>query len=132
MHVLEVQVLVGGGGFFPLLPGRPSLVGGSLQVVLVVHFDRARQDVVHDHQPDVDAPRLDAVQPVELGQQCAGVLVEVLRGEKRLMSQWSSMKRDARQTQDIFVSADHLLDIFYIYCTSELGSNKVQILCYCT
>lgn len=55
VHVLEVQVLVGGGGFLPLLPRRPSLVGGSLQVVLVVHFDRAWQDVVHDHQPDVDA-----------------------------------------------------------------------------
>lgn len=56
VHVLKVQVFVGGGGLLPLFSGRPSLVGGSFEVVLVVHFDRARQDVVHDHEPDVDAP----------------------------------------------------------------------------
>lgn len=83
MHVLKVQVFVGGGGFLPLFPGCPSLVGGSLKVVLIVHFDWARQDVVHDHQPDVDASWLDAVQPVELGQECTRILVQVLRGEKR-------------------------------------------------
>lgn len=78
MHVLEVQVLVDGTGLLPLLPGGTSLVGGALQVVLVVHLDGARQHVVHHHQPDVDASGLDAVQTVELRQQCAWVLVQVL------------------------------------------------------
>lgn len=78
MHVLEVQVFVGGTGLLSLLPGRPPLVGGSLQVVFVVHFDAARQHVVHHHQSDVDASGLDAVQAVELGQQRARILVQVL------------------------------------------------------
>jgi len=77
-HVLEVQVLVGGVGLLALLPRGPPLVGGALQVVHVVHPDGARQHVVHHHQPDVDAARLDAVQAVELGQQRARVLVQVL------------------------------------------------------
>lgn len=75
VHVLKVQILVSGTGLLSFFPGCPSLVGGSLQVVLVVHFDRAWQDVVHHHQSDVDAPWLDAVQPVELGQQRAWILV---------------------------------------------------------
>lgn len=78
MHVLEVQVFERGTGLLPLLPGSPSLVGGSLQVIFVVHFDAARQHVVHHHQSDVDASGLDAVQSVELGQQRAWVLVQVL------------------------------------------------------
>lgn len=78
MHVLEIQVLVRGTGLVPLFPGCPSLVGGPLQVIFVVHFDAARQHVVHHHQADVDASRLDAVQPVELGQQRARILVQVL------------------------------------------------------
>lgn len=78
MHVLEIQVLVGGTGLLPLFPGCPSLVGGPLQVIFVVHFDAARQHVVHHHQADVDASRLDAVQPVEFGQQRARILVQVL------------------------------------------------------
>lgn len=39
MHVLKVQVFVGRGGFLSLLSGRPPLVGGSFEVILVVHFD---------------------------------------------------------------------------------------------
>lgn len=78
MHVLEVQIFVGGTRLLSLFPGRSSLVGGSFQVVLVVHFDRARQDIVHNHQSDVDASRLDAVQSIELGQQRAWILVKVL------------------------------------------------------
>lgn len=82
VHVLEIQVFVSGTGLLPLLPGGPSLVGGPLQVILVVHFDAARQHVVHHHQPDVDASRLDAVESVELGQQRARILVEVLRRQR--------------------------------------------------
>lgn len=78
MHVLEVQIFVGRTSLLSLFPGCPSLVGGSLQVIFVVHFDGARQHVVHHHQADVDATRLDAVQSVELGQQCAWILVQVL------------------------------------------------------
>lgn len=91
MHVLEVQIFVGGTGLLSLFPGRSSLVGGSLQVVLVVHFDGARQHVVHHHQPDVDAPGLDAVESVELGQQRAWILVQVLSSERRLKSQCSGI-----------------------------------------
>lgn len=83
MHVLEVQVLVGGTGFLTLLAVRPPLVCRALQVVLVVHLHRAWQHIVHHHQPDVHASRLDTVEPVELGQQCSGVLVQVLRGAER-------------------------------------------------
>lgn len=78
VHVLEVQVFVRRTGFLPLLPGRSPLVGGPLQVVFVVHFEGARQHVVHHHQSDVDAARLDAVQAVKLGQQRAWILVQVL------------------------------------------------------
>lgn len=78
MHVLKVQIFVGRTSLLSLFPGCPSLVGGSLQVVLVVHFDGARQDIVHYHQSDVDASRLDAVQSIELGQQRAWILVKVL------------------------------------------------------
>lgn len=78
VHVLEIQVLVGGTGLLPLFPGCPPLVGGALQVILVVHFDAARQHVVHHHQSDVDASRLDAVESVELGQQRARILIQVL------------------------------------------------------
>lgn len=55
MHVLKVQVFIGGAGFLSLLSGRSSLIGRALQVVLVVHFYRARQDIVHYHEPNVDA-----------------------------------------------------------------------------
>lgn len=78
MHVLEVQIFVRWTSLLSLFPGRSSLVGGSLQVVFVVHFDRAWQHVVHHHQSDVDAPGLDAVQSVELGQQRAWILVQIL------------------------------------------------------
>lgn len=78
MHVLKVQIFVGRTRLLSLLSGCPSLVGGSLQVVLVVHFDGARQDIVHYYQSDVDASRLDAVQSIELGQQRAWILVKVL------------------------------------------------------
>lgn len=78
MHVLEVQVFVCGTRLFSLFPGRLSLVGGSLQVVFVVHLDGARQHVVHHHQSDVDASGLDAVESIEFGQQCARVLVQIL------------------------------------------------------
>lgn len=78
MHVLEVQVFVSRTSLVPLFPGRSSLVGGSLQVVLVMHFDRARQHVVHHHQSNVNPSGLDAVQAVELGQQGAWILVQVL------------------------------------------------------
>lgn len=78
VHVLEVQVFVSRTSLVPLFPGRSSLVGGSLQVVLVMHFDRARQHVVHHHQSNVNPSGLDAVQAVELGQQGAWILVQVL------------------------------------------------------
>lgn len=78
MHVLEVQIFIGGTRLLSLFPGRSSLVGGSFQVVLVMHFDGAWQHVVHHHQSDVDASRLDAVQSVELGKQRAWILVQVL------------------------------------------------------
>lgn len=78
VHVLKVQVFVGRTGLLSLFPGRSSLIGGSLQVVFVVHFDRARQHIVHHHQSDVDASRLDAVQAVKLGKQSAWILVQVL------------------------------------------------------
>lgn len=42
-----------------------------------MHAHGAGQQVVHHHDPDVLAPGLHAVQPVELGQQGAGVLVQV-------------------------------------------------------
>lgn len=75
MHVLKVQIFVGGTGLLSLLPGRSSFIGGSLQVVFVVHFDRARQHVVHHHQSDVDPSRLDAVQAIKLRQQRTRILV---------------------------------------------------------
>lgn len=78
MHVLEVQIFVGRTSLLSLFPGRSSLVGGSLQVVFVVHFDGTRQHVIHHHQSDVDASGLDAVQSVELGQQRPWILVQVL------------------------------------------------------
>lgn len=78
MHVLKVQVFVGRTGLLPLFPGCPSLVGGSLQVVFVVHLDGAGQHIVHHHQSDVDASRLDTVQAVKLRQQRARILVQVL------------------------------------------------------
>lgn len=78
MHVLEVQIFVGWASLLPFFPGCSSLVSGSLQVVFVVHFYGARQHVVHHHQSDVDASGLDAVQSIELGQQRAWILVQVL------------------------------------------------------
>lgn len=78
MHVLEVQVFVCGTGLLSLLPGGSSLVRGSLQIIFVVHLDRARQHIVHHHQSDVDASRLDTIQAVKLRQQRARVLVQVL------------------------------------------------------
>lgn len=67
-HVLhEIQVLERGHGLFSLLRRRPPLVGGALQVVLDVHPYGTGQQVVHDHDADVLACRLDAVEPVELG-----------------------------------------------------------------
>lgn len=64
----EIQVFECGHGLVPLLCRRPPLVGGALQVVLEVHAHGARQQVVHDHDADVLAGRLDAVEPVELWQ----------------------------------------------------------------
>lgn len=75
MHVLKVQIFVGRTRLLPLLPGCPSLIGGSLKVILVVHFDGAWQDIVHYYQSDVDATRLNAVKSIELGQQRAWILV---------------------------------------------------------
>lgn len=92
MHVLEVQIFVRRARLLSLFPGRSSLVGGSLQVVFVVHFDGAGQHVVHHHQSDVDASGLDAVQPIELGQQRAWILVQVLRGERQLTSKCRELK----------------------------------------
>lgn len=82
VHVLEVQVFVGRTGFFPFFPGRSPLVRGSFQIIFVVHFDRARQDVVHHHQSDVYATGLDAVQAVKLWQQCSWILVQVLWNQR--------------------------------------------------
>lgn len=78
VHVLKVQVFVGRGRLLFLFPGRSPLISGTLQVVFVVHFDRARQHVVHHHQSDVDASGLDTVQAVKLGKQSARILVQVL------------------------------------------------------
>lgn len=78
MHVLKVQIFVCRTSLLPFFPGCPSLIGGSLQVVFVVHFDRAWQDIVHYDQSNIDATRLDAVQAVELGQQRAWILIKVL------------------------------------------------------
>lgn len=57
-----------------------------------MHFDGARQHIVHHHQSDVDASGLDAVQSIELGQQRAWILVQVLRGERQLTSKCSELK----------------------------------------
>lgn len=76
--IQEVQVFKGWLGFLALLFGSSPLVRGPLQVKLEVHAHRARQDVVHHHHPDVFAPALDAVEAEELGQQRAGILVQVL------------------------------------------------------
>lgn len=68
-HALhEIQVLERGHGLVSLFRRRPPLVGGALQVVLEVHPHSAGQQVVHDHDADVLAGRLDAVEPVELGE----------------------------------------------------------------
>lgn len=71
----EVQVLEGGPGLLSLLFGGPPLVRGALEVILEVHAHHPRQDVVHDTHTDVLAARLHAVQAIELGKQCARVLV---------------------------------------------------------
>ena len=83
MHLLEVQVLEGGRGLLPLLAVGAALVRGALQVVLVVHPERAREHVVHDHHADVHPAAVDVVQAVELGQQRPGVLVQVLQRSGR-------------------------------------------------
>ena len=58
MSLHEIQVLEGGAGLlrFPLtcLP----LVGGALQVILLVVPHARRQQVVHHHYTDVDTPTL--------------------------------------------------------------------------
>lgn len=49
-----------------------------------MHSHGARQDVVHHHNPDVDAPRLHAIQAIKLGQKSPGILVQILEtGEKK-------------------------------------------------
>ena len=68
VHLLEVQVLEGGRGLQSLLAVGPALVRGALQVVLVVHLERAREHVVHDHHADVHPAAVDVVEAVELGQ----------------------------------------------------------------
>lgn len=75
MHVLEVQVLVGGAALLPLLARGSALVSGALQVVLVVHLHGPREHVVHDHHARVCPSGLHTVQPVELGQKCPWVLI---------------------------------------------------------
>lgn len=83
-HVLdEVQVLVGGDALLPFLLAGPPLVCGALEIKFEVHLDHAWQDVVHDHYPDVLAPGLHTVQPVEFGQERPRILVEVLGGYER-------------------------------------------------
>lgn len=84
VHVLqEVQVLKRGVGFLSLFPGSSSLVRGALQVICEVHPHGARQDVVHDHDPDVNAARLHAVQSVKFGQESPWVLVQILKKKKK-------------------------------------------------
>lgn len=83
VHLLEVQVLKGGRGLGALFPRGAPLVRGPLQVVLVVHFQSARQHVVHHHNADGEAAALDAVEAVELWQQRPWVLVQVLQRRER-------------------------------------------------
>lgn len=111
VHVLEVQIFVGRARLLSLFPGRSSLVGGSLQVVFVVHFDGARQHIVHHHQSDVDASGLDAVQSIELGQQRAWILVQVLRGERQLTSKCSELKVKLLISEWQHYVANYLTDI---------------------
>lgn len=80
----KVQVLVNGNGLFSLFRGSSSLIGGALEVVFEVHGDDPRQKIVHHYNADVLAPRLNAIQPVELGQQGALVLVYVLEGMRNV------------------------------------------------
>lgn len=57
----KIQVFESGNGLFPLLWGSSPLVGGALQVIFNVHGDDPRKEIVHDHDPDIFAPRLNAV-----------------------------------------------------------------------
>lgn len=56
--VHEVQVLECGAGLGPLRLGRLPLVRASLQVVLLVKFDRRWKKIVHDYESNVFAPTL--------------------------------------------------------------------------
>lgn len=56
--VHEVQVLEGGAGLWPLRLGRLPLVRASLQVVLLVKFDRRWKKIVHDYESNVFTPTL--------------------------------------------------------------------------
>ncbi len=82
----EVQVFKGGLGLLALFLGRAALARGALQVELEVQANDARQDVIHHHDTDVLPSGLNAVQTEELGQQRAGVLVQVLRDKHRRAS----------------------------------------------
>lgn len=56
--VHEVQVLEGGAGLGPLSLGRLPLVRASLQVVLLMKFDRRWKKIVHDYESNVFASTL--------------------------------------------------------------------------
>lgn len=56
--VHEVQVLEGGAGLGPLGLGRLPLVRASLQVILLVKFDRRWKKIVHDYESNVFASTL--------------------------------------------------------------------------
>lgn len=76
VHVLqEIQVLKGRVGFLSLFPGCSALVSRAFQVVGEVHSHGTGQHVVHDHDPDVDAPGLHAVQSIKFWQQRPWVLI---------------------------------------------------------
>lgn len=85
MRFLEVQIFVSGRRLGTLLARGAALVGGALQVVLVVHLHSPRQHIVHHYQTDGNATTLDAVKTVELGQQCPGVLIQILQQTAHFM-----------------------------------------------
>lgn len=84
MH--QVQVFIGGKALHSLLWRSTTFVRGALQVVFEVHGHSAWQQVVHYHKADVLPSSLNAVEPIELWQQCTLVLVQVLEEKTFLVN----------------------------------------------
>lgn len=79
MHLLKVQIFERGRGLGALFTRGAALVGGALQIILVVHLHGTWQHIVHHHHTDGGAAALDAVKTIKLWQERPRVLIQILQ-----------------------------------------------------